>query len=112
MLSLTGTCNTRSLGGIRNKENKKIKEKMLYRSDELSLLTAEDWEILREIGIGTICDLRRRDEAELYPTNIPEGMEIKKLWWDFGDENLSERFNRKDESRISATPRDGRRGAE
>jgi protein-tyrosine phosphatase len=41
---------------------------MLYRSGSMHALSEEDERHLRGLGIVTVCDLRRRNERERYPT--------------------------------------------
>lgn len=62
-INLKTTRNTRDLGGIVNKDGLKIKEKKLYRSDELSRLSYEDALTLYEdYDLRVIVDLRNHDE--------------------------------------------------
>jgi protein-tyrosine phosphatase len=83
-VGLEGTCNTRTLGGLPTVNGFRLKN-VLWRSDELSNLTSNDWQLLHTLGVRTICDLRRRDEAELYPTRVPDEFDILVLWWAFDD---------------------------
>ncbi len=63
--------NTRDLGGIVNKDGLKIKMNRLYRSGELSRLTAEDANALYEdYNLRTIIDLRNEHEMQERPDVI------------------------------------------
>ena len=60
---LKTTSNTRDLGGIVNKDGLKIKEKKLYRSDELTYLAYDDAKTLYEdYNLRVIVDLRNHRE--------------------------------------------------
>ena len=62
-INLKTTRNTRELGGIVNKNGLRIKEKKLYRSDELSRLSYEDALTLYEdYDLRVIIDLRNHNE--------------------------------------------------
>ena len=104
IIELEGPCNFRTLSGIPTVDGRKIKQNVLFRSDELSALSNNDWEKLKEFGIGKICDLRRRDEFELYPTKVPEGLNVELLWWNFDDESLQAMKEMGDKIRAALAP--------
>lgn len=58
LLPLSGTHNTRDLGGIRTQDGKYIKWNKLFRSDDLSNLTDKDLEYLCNIPIKSTADFR------------------------------------------------------
>jgi len=70
-INLEGTCNTRDIGSIETKYKTKIKTGLLYRSDKLSYLTHEDYDILRKHGIKQIIDFRSPSEKEREPNIVP-----------------------------------------
>lgn len=74
-IPLEGTINTRSLGGYLTKDNRKIKEKRVYRSDRLSFITEKDKKTIREeLDIVIDIDLRGEDEIEKTPDQKIEGV--------------------------------------
>lgn len=63
-IQLGNTLNTRSLSYLVNKENKRIKDNLIIRSDNLSLLDSFDAQILKnEYNLRRIIDLRTKKEA-------------------------------------------------
>jgi protein-tyrosine phosphatase len=73
-ITLEGTFNFRDLGGMMTEDGRRIKQGMLFRSGNLSLLTAADIEALKGLGIKTICDLRDHDEVTNHPDPAMEGV--------------------------------------
>ncbi|WP_456278403.1 tyrosine-protein phosphatase [Bacillus sp. AK128] len=63
--------NFRDIGGLKTKENRRIKRGLIYRSDELSKLTIKDLEQLHKLGIQYICDLRTDNERKSKPDRLP-----------------------------------------
>lgn len=59
-IKLSGAYNFRDFGGYRNKEGKRLIRGRLYRSDELSKITAADQEKLVQLGISKIIDYRNK----------------------------------------------------
>ena len=74
-IPLEGAFNFRDLGGYPTKDNKSTKWGMLYRSDELSSLTASDWEIVNSLNVKTIIDLRSNMESEHNIITPPKDIE-------------------------------------
>lgn len=70
IIKLSGTFNTRDIGGLRNKAGKKVKYGRMYRSDALNNLTAEDSDYLEKLGIKTIVDFRSNDEIAAAPDKV------------------------------------------
>lgn len=67
-IELEGLANTRDLGGIVNKEGKKIREKRLLRSGALYWAKGSDMQTLyNEYHLRYVIDLRDYDEAERSP---------------------------------------------
>lgn len=62
--------NFRELGGYRNNEGKTVKWGLLYRSDKLSALNAEDELFLDELALKRIVDFRSIEEREREPDRI------------------------------------------
>jgi protein-tyrosine phosphatase len=61
---LEGAFNCRDLGGLRTRDGGYTRPGVLYRSDSLDLLTAEDLVELERRGVRTIVDLRTDDETK------------------------------------------------
>lgn len=75
-IELDGPMNTRDMGGLTNKYGRKIKEKMLLRSGELSACSKRDKNILiSEYNIKKIVDLRTDVEIEETPNPVWQGIE-------------------------------------
>lgn len=66
-----GMFNLRDLGGFAAAAGKRVKPEMIYRSDDLSGLTAIGMAALAERKIRTVVDFRGGDEIQLAPNRIP-----------------------------------------
>lgn len=65
-----GLSNFRDMGGYVTADGRKMKQGILYRSEDLSRLTSEDQEHLQRYGIRLICDLRTPQEKKSKPTRL------------------------------------------
>jgi protein-tyrosine phosphatase len=63
-LDFEGAHNFRDLGGYTLIDGRRMRKGMIYRSDHLGRLTDADQQLLDEIGIRTVVDLRREEERE------------------------------------------------
>jgi protein-tyrosine phosphatase len=63
-LSLDGCFNFRDLGGYPTTHGVHIRRRRLFRADELQRLSAADHDLLIELGIATVIDLRTSREVE------------------------------------------------
>lgn len=77
ILNLPGGLNFRDFGGYETADGGRVKHGRLYRSGELSRLTDAGLEAFGGLGIGLICDLRRPDERQNYPTPFPEALQFR-----------------------------------
>jgi len=68
-IPLEGARNFRDFGGYYTEDGRLVKKGLLFRSDGLSRLTATDFGRISQLGIRTICDLRRDKERLRSPTN-------------------------------------------
>lgn len=59
---LEGAYNFREVAGYAGKDGRKVKHNLIYRSDELSKLTADDVNKINKLGIKTIIDFRNEEE--------------------------------------------------
>jgi protein-tyrosine phosphatase len=64
LISLEGAVNFRDLGGYTTDDGYRTRWRVMFRADGLGELTAADLEILRELGIKTVVDLRSGGEVE------------------------------------------------
>lgn len=72
---LDGTINTRSLGGYVTMDNRRIKEKRVYRSDRLNNISEQDKIKLRdELDLVMDIDLRGEDEIAKDPDKSIDGV--------------------------------------
>ena len=66
-----GCVNFRDLGGYPTRDGRTVKWRKLYRSDALNELTPGDVDrALGDLGLGTMLDLRNRDEASRDGTGV------------------------------------------
>jgi protein-tyrosine phosphatase len=68
-LPLEGAANFRDLGGYRTSDGRYVRWGMVYRSNDLSNLTAKDYEYLDSLGIRLVCDVRLAGERMRSPTH-------------------------------------------
>ncbi len=71
LVPLEGGHNLRDLGGYPTTDGRRVKWGRLFRSAELSGLTAADLEQLAEIPVRTVIDLRRPSEIREAPDRLP-----------------------------------------
>jgi len=83
VFALEGGCNFRDLGGYRTRDGRELLWGKVYRTAVLSYFTAKDQPQLAQLGVRTICDLRRVDEREREPTRWPDST-TQHLNWDDG----------------------------
>lgn len=70
-LALAGAPNFRDLGGYVTQSGKRLRWRQIFRTNALgSDLPAHEQFVLREIGLGTVCDLRGVAEREHRPTQL------------------------------------------
>ena len=78
-VKLEGAFNFRDLGGYQSIDGRRIKWGRIYRSDSLTRLTASDRNVLKQIGIKLVCDLRAPAEVKKRPDHLPEDGAIEYL---------------------------------
>jgi protein-tyrosine phosphatase len=78
-VKLEGAFNFRDLGGYPAIDGRRIKWGRIYRSDSLTRLTPSDRDVLKQIGIRLVCDLRAPAEVKKRPDHLPEDGEIEYL---------------------------------
>ena len=67
---LTNQSNFRDIGGIQTSDGRKIKPGILFRSGDLHSLSDEDIQILENLNIRMIVDLRARREIDRHPDRV------------------------------------------
>jgi protein-tyrosine phosphatase len=78
---LEGCDNFRDVGGLPGAEGRRIARGRVYRSSELSRLTAADLETLKRLEIRHVFDLRGEAERAICRTRLPEDSTIQVHWW-------------------------------
>ena len=68
VIHLEGTSNTRDIGGYQTDDLRTLRYQQIIRSENLSRLTARDFQKLEEIGVKTVIDLRTDREHDQSPT--------------------------------------------
>lgn len=68
VINLKGTTNTRDIGGYQTSDQRSLRWRQIIRSENLSRLTAKDFQKLEEIGLKTVIDLRTDHELKKAPT--------------------------------------------
>jgi protein-tyrosine phosphatase len=71
VLHLATSPNARDVGGYRTKDGKWVRMGMLYRTDQLNLLSDADLGVLSALKIRMVCDLRTDDERKSGPDRLP-----------------------------------------
>ena len=71
-IPLPGTLNLRDFGGYDTASGVPVVRGQLFRSGHMADIDAGGVQALVELGIGTICDLRRPMEKQEEPTPVPE----------------------------------------
>jgi protein-tyrosine phosphatase len=72
-LHLASAPNFRDAGGYRTSDGQWVRMGVVYRSGDLSKLTAADLAELRRLGIHTVYDLRTDGERAASPDQVPAG---------------------------------------
>ena len=67
-IHLEGTSNTRDIGGYQTSDGRTLRWGQISRSENLSRLTASDFQKLEEMGLKTVIDLRTDREHKQSPT--------------------------------------------
>lgn len=71
--TLKGAPNFRDIGGYKTTDGMSVARNKIFRSERLASLTHPDLEVVRKLGIRTVCDLRSASERTLHPNRWPEG---------------------------------------
>ena len=71
-LPLPGTINLRDFGGYATRHGRTVRRRRLFRSGHMAHLCEQGQAGFLELGIETICDLRRSEERAAEPTPVPD----------------------------------------
>lgn len=74
-IPLKGLRNCRDLGGYACADGKMTGYHLLYRSEAPAHLTDTDWNMIQEMGVKTIIDLRPDSEQQMVPYTVPDSIE-------------------------------------
>jgi len=78
-LPLLGAVNFRDLGGYPASDSHQVKKCLIFRSDHLSRLTSKDLQLLQDLRLKVICDLRTVREQERAPDVLPGDGSVRLL---------------------------------
>jgi protein-tyrosine phosphatase len=76
---MEGAPNFRELGGYYSKNGKQIAWGKVFRTQALAMLSDNDVEKMREMGVKTVIDFRDDDEVKKAPSRLPEGVKVVRL---------------------------------
>jgi len=85
-IKLQGAINFRDLGGYKTTGGKQVKWGKIYRSADVSKLTDADMEVIAQLNIKIVCDLRGEKEVEAAPDKTIPGSE--RILLSAGSENV------------------------
>jgi protein-tyrosine phosphatase len=85
-VKLLGASNFRDLGGYPTRNRKHVKWGHIYRSADISKLTDADLQVVKNLQLAIVCDLRGPDELKTSPDRLPEGIKYVNL--PAGSENV------------------------
>jgi len=71
-LGMQGTPNFRDFGGYRTADGRQVKWGFLFRSGQLSSLSAQDVDLLGSLELDLVCDFRRLEEQQSDPSRLPQ----------------------------------------
>jgi protein-tyrosine phosphatase len=71
LVALEGAMNFRDLGGYPTRDGRHVAWGRVYRSDGLHQLTDGDLQVLHELGIRVVCDLRNSNEVDVDVSRFP-----------------------------------------
>ena len=71
-IPLEGASNLRDLGGYRTADGHVVRRGLVFRSAALAKLTDADLDVIRALGLRTICDFRGVEESGRAPTRVTD----------------------------------------
>lgn len=82
VLALEGGCNFRDIGGYATEDGRTVKWGQVFRAGVLTYFTPADHGPLQQLGVRTICDLRRDEERGREPARWPDATTAGLFWGD------------------------------
>lgn len=92
-IRLRGALNFRDLGGSETQDGKRTRYGRVYRSGDLSHLTASDLAVLTRLGLKSVIDFRPKTDRESRPDRLPRDDSPTVVWLPVG-------FNPMDPARL------------
>lgn len=74
ILPLEGIANVRDIGGYRTEDGLRVRWGLVYRTGSLAAATDADLQLLTDLNIRLVCDLRTVDEVISGPDRLPVNM--------------------------------------
>jgi protein-tyrosine phosphatase len=81
ILPLAGACNFRDFGGYATADGRRVRWRRLFRSGVMARLHPAAIDVVRQLGLRAVCDLRRTDERQRNP-NPGFGPGVRQFEWD------------------------------
>lgn len=72
-LGFESVANLRDIGGYRTANGQRVKWGQVYRGASLAYVAPNERDKLDALGLQVVCDLRRPDEIEKAPNQLPQG---------------------------------------
>ncbi len=97
VITLDAVHNFRDMGGYPTADGRSTRWRTLFRADGLYRLTGDDLEVVRELGLRTVIDLRTPEELELrgrfpideHPVDFHH-IDVMDTTWDRSDDDLED----------------------
>ena len=105
-IKLEGEDNMRDMGGFETTDGRRVSKGKLFRSGQLHELTDADVEILANLGIEHVVDLRSDSELQRYPSRLPEGVSSHHL--NLSHEDISPEAQQRTMGRVVSGEQSGR----
>jgi protein-tyrosine phosphatase len=83
VITLDGASNFRDIGGYPAATGRTVAWRRIYRADSLDQLSEADLEVLTQLDLRTVHDLRHHAERERLPDRLPEGASLRAIDLDY-----------------------------
>jgi protein-tyrosine phosphatase len=77
-LGIASVPNLRDLGGYATAEHARVRDQVLYRSNQLAPISPQDRERIAALGLRSDFDLRTQEERAAHPDELPP--EVADVW--------------------------------
>lgn len=71
VLPLASVPNFRDIGGYETRDGKRVRWHRVFRASALDRVSAADTQILEDMNIQLVCDVRTREEHQAHPDKLP-----------------------------------------